>query len=259
MEMNEAYGKVIISDRSRDFRSRCADELRRCGIEVIAEASDSTEAYKKTADLKPQVLLCELSVTSDDCVSLIEKCRGTLGKNSPEIIVMSSFNNEEAFRECCDAGAAYCVIKPLDYKFLASRITRLIRNRKRNLADVSESFELESRVTSMLHNMGVPANLKGYYYLRSAIIRSVNDRSNLEMITKKLYPEIAKEYSSTSSRIERSMRHAIEVAWQRGDPDILYKYFGYTVSAYKSKPSNSEFIAMLADNIYLKKKELAIR
>ena len=259
MEQMSTYGKVIISDKSRVFRSRCADELRKCGIEVVGEASGSEEAYKKIADLVPQVVLCELSVSSDECISLIERCKRELDKRSPEFIVMSSFNNEEAFAECCDAGAAYCVIKPLDYKFLASRITRLVRNRKRNLASVSESFELESRVTSLLHNIGVPANLKGYYYLRSAIIMSVNDKSNLEMITKKLYPDLAKEYSSTSSRIERSMRHAIEVAWQRGDPDILYKFFGYTVSAYKSKPSNSEFIAMLADNIYLKNKELAIK
>ena len=252
------FGKVIICDRSKDFRSRCADELRRCGIEVVGDASDYEEAYKKITDIVPQVVLCELSAADAGCVPLIEKCKETMKNKSPEFIIISSFNNEEAFGECCDAGAAYCVIKPLDYKFLASRITRLIRNRKRN-AEEYGSFELESRVTSLLHNIGVPANLKGYYYLRSAIIMSVNDRSNLEMITKKLYPDIAKEYSSTSSRIERSMRHAIEVAWQRGDPDILYKYFGCTVSAFRPKPSNSEFIAMLADNLYLKSKEKAIR
>ncbi|MBP5238589.1 MAG: sporulation transcription factor Spo0A, partial [Clostridia bacterium] len=144
--------------------------------------------------------------------------------------MVSQFNNQNLFEECCEAGAGYCMIKPLDYTFLSERVIRLaVRGRLHGMANLPGEYDLETQVTKIIHQVGVPAHIKGYQYLRTAIMMSVSDPSAMESVTKVLYPTIAKQYQTTTSRVERAIRHAIEVAWDRGDLDVLNAFFGYTV------------------------------
>ena len=168
--------------------------------------------------------------------------------------MLASFNNQNLFEECVEAGAAYCMINPLDFTFLAER---KLKSRRRGMAKPGD-FDLESQVTKIIHQIGVPAHIKGYQYLRTAIIMAINDTDIINSVTKVLYPTVAKQYSTTSSRVERAIRHAIEVAWDRGDLDVLNSFFGYTVQNSRGKPTNSEFIAMIADNLRLKNKALTV-
>ena len=172
--------------------------------------------------------------------------------------MLSVVNSQNVFFEAVELGADYCMLKPLNYQTLSERIMRLVTLKKTrgNLSRLpaSMSNDLESQVTKVIHEIGVPAHIKGYQYLRTAIIMTVNDTDVINSVTKILYPTVAKQYDTTSSRVERAIRHAIEVAWDRGDIDILNSYFGYTIQNSRGKPTNSEFIAMIADNLRLKYK-----
>ena len=173
--------------------------------------------------------------------------------------MMSSFNSEELFEECCEAGASYCMIKPPDYATLAERVIRLAdKSRRIRTRPAGDETDLEAQVTKIIHQIGVPAHIKGYQYLRTAIIMTINDNEIINSVTKVLYPSVAKKYGTTSSRVERAIRHAIEVAWDRGDLEVLNSFFGYTVQNSRGKPTNSEFIAMIADNLRLKNKALTV-
>lgn len=157
--------------------------------------------------------------------------------------------------EATEAGADYCILKPVNYTALAERIRRLMLKReiietKRSSTGESDA-KLETQVTKIIHQIGVPAHIKGYQYLRTAILMTINDNDIINSVTKILYPSVAKQYKTTSSRVERAIRHAIEVAWDRGDVDTLNSYFGYTIQTSRGKPTNSEFIAMIADNLRL--------
>ena len=158
-----------------------------------------------------------------------------------------------------ELGAAYFMQKPCDMSSLLTRIRSIAGKKTPFVAPLKNGYEqsLETQVTEIIHEIGVPAHIKGYKYLRESIIMTVNDSEVLNGITKILYPEVAKRYATTASRVERAIRHAIEVAWDRGDIETLQKYFGYTVSNMKGKPTNSEFIAMIADRITLERKQMA--
>lgn len=261
MEKGQIKARVLIADCNSDFRAQCAQNLKRHGIEIVAEASDGQEAYAKMARLRPNIVISDLYLGKIDGVGLIKEAKKQLGDSFPAFVMLASFNSQNLFEECCEAGAAYCMLKPLDFSALAERVIKLAdRGRRRGLAHIPsrDEADLEAQVTKIIHQIGVPAHIKGYQYLRTAIIMTINNNEIINSVTKILYPSVAKQYGTTSSRVERAIRHAIEVAWDRGDLDVLNSFFGYTVQNQRGKPTNSEFIAMIADNLRLKNKALAV-
>lgn len=261
MEKGQIKARVLIADCNSEFRTQCVQNLKRQGIEIVAEASDGQEAFAKMARLKPNIVISDLYLGKIDGVGLIREAKKQLGDNFPAFVMLASFNSQNLFEECCEAGAAYCMIKPLDFAALAERVIKLAdRSRRRGLAQIPsrDEADLEAQVTKIIHQIGVPAHIKGYQYLRTAIIMTINNNDIINSVTKILYPSVAKQYGTTSSRVERAIRHAIEVAWDRGDLDVLNSFFGYTVQNQRGKPTNSEFIAMIADNLRLKNKALAV-
>ncbi|MBO5870246.1 MAG: sporulation transcription factor Spo0A [Clostridia bacterium] len=252
--------RVLVADSNAEFRNQCVQSLRRLDIEVVAEAADGQEAFAKMVRTKPNIVISDLYLAKIDGVGLIRHAKKQLPEDFPAFIMLASFTSQNLFEECCEAGAAYCMLKPIDFNTLADRIRRLAdKTRRRGTAKVPnrEESDLEAQVTKIIHQIGVPAHIKGYQYLRTAIIMAINDNEVINSVTKILYPSVAKQYSTTSSRVERAIRHAIEVAWDRGDLDVLNSFFGYTVQNSRGKPTNSEFIAMIADNLRLKNKQFA--
>ncbi len=252
--------RVLIADSNSEFRSQCVQSLKRMDIEVVAEASDGQEAFAKMVRTKPNVVISDLYLGKIDGVGLIRNAKRQMPDDFPAFVMLASFTSQNLFEECCEAGAAYCMLKPIDFNSLGDRIKRLAdKTRRRGTAQVPsrEEADLEAQVTKIIHQIGVPAHIKGYQYLRTAIIMAIKDTDIINSVTKILYPSVAKQYSTTSSRVERAIRHAIEVAWDRGDLDVLNAFFGYTVQNSRGKPTNSEFIAMIADNLRLKNKTFA--
>ena len=235
-------------------------------MEQVGYACDGQEALKKTAELKPDVVLLELVLPELDGLEVLRRMNET--GCVPKVIVTSGFYNGKVVADCSELGADYFLPKPCDTATLLSRI-RQVMSRSTSLGvgcDIKKydpqqrsQAELEAVVTEVIHEIGVPAHIKGYQYLREAIILTINDMDMINAVTKVLYPQVAKRFSTTPSRVERAIRHAIEVAWDRGDVETLQRFFGYTVSDLKGKPTNSEFIAMIADHLSLKRKQTAIR
>jgi two-component system response regulator (stage 0 sporulation protein A) len=233
-------------------------------VDIVCEVSDGTDIFSKIKQTLPDIILIDIWLSKVDTVQVIRKTNQMFEKNiaiAPDFIVLSCCSNPNLFEEATEAGAAYCMQKPIDYSILYERILRIMRNRK-NTPRLKNGFQsqsvdrndLEAQVTGIIHKIGVPAHIKGYQYLRTAIIMTVENPDLINAVTKVLYPAIAKQYQTTASRVERAIRHAIEVAWDRGDLDILNSYFGYTIQNNRGKPTNSEFIAMIADNIRLRNK-----
>lgn len=251
--------RVLVADSNADFRKQCVMNLRRLEIDVVAEAADGQDAYNKLVRLKPNIVVSDLYLGKIDGVGLIRTAKKQLAADFPSFIMLASFHSQNLFEECCEAGAAYCMLKPLDFNTLADRIKRLAeKGRKRGSAAVPgrDESDLEAQVTKIIHQIGVPAHIKGYQYLRTAIMMTISNPDVINSVTKILYPSVAKMYNTTSSRVERAIRHAIEVAWDRGDVDVLTSFFGYTVQNSRGKPTNSEFIAMISDNLRLKNRAL---
>ena len=177
---------------------------------------------------------------------------------APSFIVVSMVSNQNIFLEATNAGAEMCIMKPYDQLSLCNHIKDILRSRRKENIEVDSSKndtpDIETQVTKIIHQIGVPAHIKGYQYLRTAIMLTIQDSDVINSVTKVLYPSVAKKYQTTTSRVERAIRHAIEVAWDRGDVDTLNSYFGYTIQNNRGKPTNSEFIAMIADNLRLKYK-----
>ena len=247
--------RILIAEANDELRTQCTQSLRRQGINVIGEAGDGQEALLKITRLKPNIVISDLYLGKIDGVGLIRESKKQLGESYPSFIMISTFNNPSLYEECVEAGAAYCMLVPLDYNTLGERIRRISeKGRPKTGAAMPEreSGDLEAQVTKIIHQIGVPAHIKGYQYLRTAILMVAKDTEIINSVTKILYPAVAKEYDTTSSRVERAIRHAIEVAWDRGDLDVLNSFFGYTVQNSRGKPTNSEFIAMIADNLRLK-------
>ena len=253
--------RVLVVDSDAEFRNQCVQNLKRLDIDVVAEAADGQEAFAKLVRTKPNVVISDLYLPKIDGVGLIRYVKKQHQEETPAFIMLASFASQNLFEECCEAGAAYCLLKPIDFNSLADRVKRLAdKSRRRTMASVPnrQESDLEAQVTKIIHQIGVPAHIKGYQYLRTAIIMAIKDTEVINSVTKILYPTVAKQYSTTSSRVERAIRHAIEVAWDRGDLDVLNSFFGYTVQNSRGKPTNSEFIAMIADNLRLKNKAFAM-
>ena len=256
--------KVLIADENNDFRHAIRENLIRAGIDVVDETDSGFDVLTKIKRSTPDVVIIDVWLPSLDAVQVIKKSK-TLFQNPaniPDFIVISYCSNPNIFAEAIEAGAAYCMGKPFEYATLIERIARIYKNRQsayknqimNGIQYAQEPSDLESQVTEIIHRIGVPAHIKGYQYLRTAIMMTMEDNDLINAVTKVLYPAVAKKYQTTSSRVERAIRHAIEVAWDRGDIDTLNAFFGYTIQNERGKPTNSEFIAMIADNMRLKNK-----
>lgn len=256
--------KVFIADESAEFRRALKENLIRAGIDVVDETDSGIDVLTKIKRCTPDVVLIDVWLLKLDTVQIIKKAK-TLFQNPsnvPDFIVFSYCSNPNLFAEATEAGAAYCMHKPFEYSTLIERIARIYKNRQsayknqimNGVQYSQEPSDLEAQVTEIIHRIGVPAHIKGYQYLRTAIMMTIEDNDLINAVTKVLYPSVAKKYQTTSSRVERAIRHAIEVAWDRGDIDTLNAFFGYTIQNERGKPTNSEFIAMIADNMRLKNK-----
>ena len=256
--------KVLIADENNDFRHAIRENLIRAGIDVVDETDSGFDVLTKIKRSTPDVVIIDVWLPSLDAVQVIKKSK-TLFQNPaniPDFIVISYCSNPNIFAEAIEAGAAYCMGKPFEYATLIERIARIYKNRQsayknqimNGIQYAQEPSDLESQVTEIIHRIGVPAHIKGYQYLRTAIMMTIEDNDLINAVTKVLYPAVAKKYQTTSSRVERAIRHAIEVAWDRGDIDTLNAFFGYTIQNERGKPTNSEFIAMIADNMRIKNK-----
>lgn len=249
--------KVIIADDSTDFGRNCAKILGSYGMEVDLCEKDGLKLVDMVRRKRADVVIADVFMPNLDILGVLKAINEMEKNDKPLVMAMTSFDNQRLEKETLEAGASYYFIKPFDMNTMAQRIIQLSgwKNEtspliiKRN--SVTTDSELELLVTNIIHEIGVPAHIKGYHYLREAIILSVKNTEVINSVTKILYPTVAKNHKTTSSRVERAIRHAIEVAWDRGDIDVLNSYFGYTVQNQKGKPTNSEFIAMISDKIRL--------
>ena len=265
---------VLIVDDSKPLCETLAklitetEDLSLCGI-----AHDGLEALDFIEETKPDVMVLDVVMPRMDGLELLERL-STKPEKAPVPIMLSAINNDTITQKALDLGAQYYLVKPLeDYDVLIRRIRQVTE--KNPDAPFGDSFsltdakgygrpvpapkntDLESIITGVIHEIGVPAHIKGYNYLREAISLCIQDKEFINSITKMLYPTVARNYQTTSSRVERAIRHAIEVAWSRGREEILNSIFGYTIDTNKGKPTNGEFIAMIADSIRLKMKNVS--
>ena len=249
--------KILITDENNAARSTLRDELKSQGYSNVYEASNGEEALAMITTILPDIVIIDVLLSKLDGIGVIRQAKKELRDEAPLFIVTSIVSNHNMLLEANNAGASMCMIKPVNTESLVYHIENLLPNDLDILALSSEnssSNDLESQVTKIIHQIGVPAHIKGYQYLSTAIILTVNDSDIINSVTKILYPTVAKKYQTTTSRVERAIRHAIEVAWDRGDVEVLNSYFGYTIQNNRGKPTNSEFIAMIADNLRLKYK-----
>ncbi len=246
--------KAMITEDGSETAHELAGILRTNGFEVSTVIKDGMQIIEKfTLGERPDVLLIDGFMPRMDALGVLRELDNMHLEKRPLVMVLSSTDNQRFESEVLKAGADYYFLKPYNPSMLAERITQFssIHNSNANSNGVKD---LEVVVSQIMHQIGVPAHIRGYQYLREAIILSVNNNEMISSVTKILYPTVAKTFKTTPSRVERAIRHAIEVAWDRGDVDILSSYFGYTIQNTRGKPTNSEFIAMISDNLKLRMK-----
>lgn len=251
--------KIVIADDSTEFSKNCAKTLTGYGMEVFLTQKDGLSVIDKIKSEKPDIVLSEVFMPNIDILGILGEIKKMDAKQRPLVMVMSGFANPRLEKEILEAGACYYFLKPFDVNVMAQRIIQMSGWKNETAPMVVKNncisdSELELMVTEIIHQIGVPAHIKGYHYLREAILLSIKNSEIINSVTKLLYPTVAKNHSTTSSRVERAIRHAIEVAWDRGDIDVLNSYFGYTIQNDRGKPTNSEFIAMISDKLRLKLK-----
>ena len=245
--------KFLMSDTSAEVTAACREALELKGVEVTVVEKDGLKVLQKMLSVRPQVVLLDAFMPGLDALAVKQKYNAA-GERHTAFFVTGAFQSEEMVQELLDEGFAYYFVKPFDENVLASRVLKVaLGHEKRVLVQTSVDSD-ELTVTEILHQIGVPAHIKGYQFLRDAILLTMDEPDYINAVTKRLYPEIAKKNGTTASRVERAIRHAIEVAWDRGDVDTLNSYFGYTIHNLRGKPTNSEFIAMIADKMRLDKR-----
>lgn len=266
---------VLIADDNKDFCDIISKYLgKQDDMEVIGIANDGMEAVQMIFDLQPKVVILDIIMPHLDGLGVLEKLNESDLEDFPKVIILSAVGQDKITQHAITLGADYYVVKPFDLELLVKRIRELTLDKvveferrsqsiinPRSISDTPSSAtgkkgSLESDITNVIHEIGVPAHIKGYQYLREAIMMVVNDLELLSGITKELYPGVAEKFNTTPSRVERAIRHAIEVAWSRGRIDTINKLFGYTVHDEKGKPTNGEFIAMVADKLRMQSKNI---
>ena len=246
---------VFIADSTEEFCTTLSSALGHTdAFWVVGTANDGEQAIRQITQLKPDILVLDLMLSKQDGISVL-KAISTMDKR-PVTLATSGFITEYVATTAASLGARYLMLKPCDIRSLIDRLEEIHggENLRQFPARRMDKTSIEAMVTNIIHEIGVPAHIKGYQYLREAIIIAVGDMDVINAITKVLYPQVAKAFQTTPSRVERAIRHAIEVAWDRGDLDTLQRFFGYTVSNTKGKPTNSEFIALIADKLQLQLK-----
>ena len=268
--MEDSKISVLIADDNKEFCSILNDYLlNQKDIVVTGIAKDGREALELIQQKQPDLVVLDIIMPHLDGLGVLEKLNGMDLDKMPRVIVLSAVGQDKITQQAITLGADYYVVKPFDMDIFTKRIremfsTQDVETKRRSVstqvvqreaaATSRGPIDFETEITSIIHEIGVPAHIKGYMYLREAITMVVNDMELLSAVTKELYPSIAKKYNTTASRVERAIRHAIEVAWGRGQVDAINKLFGYTVHNEKGKPTNSEFIAIIADKLRLKNK-----
>jgi len=256
--------KILIADNTVECGKIYESALSSCGFTVYLEEKDGLKVLDAINTIKPDIVLMDVFLQRIDSIAIMGEVKKNLTMNMPKFFLMSTFDNQMLESQLMMSGASYYFLKPFDTNVLIERIkllsgfnsnTQLSVHRERIPIPTIDSDDIEGIVTETIHNMGVPAHIKGYSYLRESIIMSIENKEMINSITKILYPTVAEKFNTTPSRVERAIRHAIEVAWERGDVDTLNGYFGYTIHIGRGKPTNSEFIALLSDKIRLDMKK----
>ncbi len=251
--------KVLLAEDRNDFGKLCMNALEQKGFRVTMSAKDGNQVLSYIKEYMPDILIMEAFMPGLDALGVMNKINTMQLTKKPVVCVISGVSNSDFEQQVLSAGADYYFIKPVDAYVIAERVQLLISvsDKNKSLANSSQrnsDVNLEVTISEIMHQIGVPAHIKGYQYLREAIILSINNTEMMNSVTKLLYPTVAKTFNTTASRVERAIRHAIEVAWDRGDVDVLSSYFGYTIQNTRGKPTNSEFIAMISDKLRLKMK-----
>jgi two-component system response regulator (stage 0 sporulation protein A) len=259
--------EVILADDNREFTNLLSEyisEQQDMVVTGIAYNGDEVLRLIENEKKIPDVLILDIIMPHLDGLGVLEKLREMNISPQPKIIMLTAFGQENITQKAVQLGASYYILKPFDMEVLINRIRQLVTNQssvghsvvsnKANVVPIAKGKNLDANITSIIHEIGVPAHIKGYQYLREAITMVYNNIEILGAITKTLYPAIAQKYKTTPSRVERAIRHAIEVAWTRGNIDSISHLFGYTINISKSKPTNSEFIAMVADKLRIEHK-----
>ncbi len=251
--------KVLVTEEPNEFGNTGLKAMSQYGYEVIAVPKDGTEVLRAIEKRVPDVVLMDAFMPKLDALGVLKRLDVMKLIKRPLICVVSGTDNARFEQEILSCGADYYFLKPVEGDLIAERIAQLV-SWNGNMPGKAmpqlapDKTGLEVTVSEIMHQIGVPAHIKGYQYLREAIILSINDTEMMNSVTKVLYPTVAKTFHTTASRVERAIRHAIEVAWDRGDVDVLSAYFGYTIQNTRGKPTNSEFIAMISDKLRLKMK-----
>lgn len=240
--------KVLIGDDTAETGVSVANKLREKGMYAYTRRKDCGVILESIKKDPPDVAVLDISTQNGDVISLMKNVKDS-GIKPPVFIITSAYDNEFIERQVIENGASKFLLRPCSAEDLSTAINSSIGERVNSYSD-----DMEIVVTDMIHQLGVPAHIKGYHYLRTAILYSINDKTLLDSVTKLLYPTVASIYDTTSSRVERAIRHAIEIAWDRGNVDTLNAFFGYTVDTGKGKPTNSEFIALITDKLRLRYK-----
>lgn len=260
--------RIIIADDNKDFCSILSEYLEmQDDFEIVGTAKDGLETIDLITSKMPDIVILDIIMPHLDGLGVLERLNGMKLEKVPKIIILSAVGQDKITQKALALGAEYYVVKPFDMDIFAKRIREsmgvisssldkkiLIQSPVISSSSTISSQDLESAITGIIHEIGVPAHIKGYVYLREAITMVVNNMELLSAVTKELYPSIARKFNTTSSRVERAIRHAIEVAWGRGRVEVINNLFGYTINNDKGKPTNSEFIAMVADKLRLELK-----
>lgn len=251
--------KVLIGEDNKDFCTQVSSILRTYGVNTAVCPKDGRQIVETIRQSQPTVVLLDAFMPGLDAIGVMREVAALHLQNPPLFMTMTSYDNRPLQDELMRSGSVYHFLQPFDIEVMAERIVQMAGgNRTAPLPagsrPLAKEADLEMMVTEIIHQIGVPAHIKGYHYLRDAIIMCIQTPAIINSVTKQLYPNVAKLHGTTSSRVERAIRHAIEVAWDRGDIDVLTSYFGYTIHNTRGKPTNSEFIAMIADKLRLRMK-----
>lgn len=264
--------EVLLADDNREFTTLLSEYISEQNDMVVTGiAYNGEEVLRLLGETRPDILILDIIMPHLDGLGVLERLREMNLPSMPKIIMLTAFGQENITQKAVQLGASYYILKPFDMEILANRIRQLVGNptvissnftnassnslsSKSNVVQIPKGKNLDANITSIIHEIGVPAHIKGYQYLREAITMVYNNIEILGAITKTLYPAIAEKFKTTPSRVERAIRHAIEVAWTRGNIDSISHLFGYTINISKSKPTNSEFIAMVADKLRIEHK-----
>ena len=250
--------KILFVEDDAQFVTSCRKLLQAKNVASVSCENNSVSVVNAIYNEAPTYVVLDVFLPGFDAIGIMKSINsGSLAKK-PNFIVLSGFDTPILRQELKAAGAFYFFIKPVEPTILCERILDFcaICGEESSAASKAENFDVETAVTEIIHQIGVPAHIKGYHYLREAILLSIGNTEYLHAVTKLLYPSVAKRFNTTPSRVERAIRHSIEVAWDRGDVDVLNSYFGYTIQNSRGKPTNSEFIAMITDKMRLQMKAM---